>query len=225
MGICLIVIRNIQRSCDIDIVCVVHVIPHHMEQFFIVRGEVSMFLRKKVAFIRDNGEINIHLLVSQIFLIDICKPVRRMFQRIHLKRIFKLCCVTILYINIMIIKLTKRIVGGIGFQRPELIPQRKLIKSILFKSRHKASVGHGIQGKLRALCKLSPFTVRKLLGRQQPGRHGKTNKYDAQHNHGNDVVHIIYMIDIFCIVCILYAFYILIFYHLSFLPNPRISKT
>ena len=66
-----------------------------------------MFLRKKVAFIRDNGEINIHLLVSQIFLIDICKPVRRMFQRIHLKRIFKLCCVTILYINIMIIKLTK----------------------------------------------------------------------------------------------------------------------
>ena len=53
-----------------------------------------------------------------------------MFQRIHLKRIFKLCCVTILYINIMMIKLTKRIVGGIGFQRPELIPQRKLIKSI-----------------------------------------------------------------------------------------------
>ena len=181
-----------------------------------------MFLRKKVAFIRDNGEINIHLLVSQIFLIDICKPVRCMFQRIHLKRIFKLCCITILYINIMIIKLTKHIVGGIGFQRPELIPQRKLIKRILFKFRHKASIGHGIQGKLRALCKLSPFVVRKLLGRQQPGRHGKANKYDSQHNHCNYGVHVIYMIDIFCI---LYAFYILIFYHLSFLPNPRISKT
>ena len=181
-----------------------------------------MFLRKKVAFIRDNGEINIHLLVSQIFLIDICKPVRCMFQRIHLKRIFKLCCITILYINIMIIKLTKHIVGGLGFQRPELIPQRKLIKRILFKFRHKASIGHGIQGKLRALCKLSTFVVRKLLGRQQPGRHGKTNKYDSQHNHCNYGVHVIYMIDIFCI---LYAFYILIFYHLSFLPNPRISKT
>ena len=100
----------------------------------------------------------------------------------------------------MIIKLTKHIVGGIGFQRPELIPQRKLIKRILFKFRHKASIGHGIQGKLRALCKLSPFVVRKLLGRQQPGRHGKTNKYDSQHNHCNYGVHVIYMIDIFCIL-------------------------
>ena len=181
-----------------------------------------MFLRKKVAFIRDNGEIDIHLLASQIFLIDICKPVRCMFQRIHLKRIFKLCCITILYINIMIIKLTKHIVGGIGFQRPELISQRKLIKSILFKFHHKASIGHGIRGKLRALCKLSPFVVRKLLGRQQPGRHGKANKYDSQHNHCNYVV---YMIDIFCIVCILHAFYILTFYHLSFLPDLRIPKT
>lgn len=134
-----------------------------------------------------------------------------MFQRIRMQWVFKFCGISVLYINIMIIKLAEHMVDCVSFQRTELISQRKLIQGIFLKTCHKASVGYDLQGKCRTLGKLSTFAVGKIPGGQQLGCQCKTYKDETRYNHSQYAVHV------------RYTFYTFIFVHLSFLPETGYS--
>ena len=186
MDIRFIIICKLQRSCDIDVFRIAHLLLHEAKQLLIIHREISILLRKKKAFVRNNGKVNIHRLVGKILLINRSESIRGMSKRIRIQRIFQLRSVSVLHIDSVIVELAKHIIGRNRLQPAKRIPKRKLVLCIVLKVLHKASVRNCRTGKLRELRELSSFTVGEFLFRRKPGCKRQPCINKADHGSAED---------------------------------------
>ena len=168
MGIGKVVIPYSQTVCNIHILCPRHSRLHLRKHFPIVKGKVAILFRQIISFIRNNSSIDLTTAVFQVAVIDSLKLFDSAVNRVFIQRILYLCCMTVRYINLVVIPLPEHIVVGQGFELAETIPHGELIQRVFFKFCHKAAVQQRFSGNLRQLGKGSAFCKGILLFRTKP---------------------------------------------------------
>ena len=169
MDICAIVIFCRQNFRQIDERRPGKACLKSSKKAFIVHSQMTAFLCEIVAFVRNDGHMDIRTGESQIFVIKMLKPIQCMIHGIRIQRIFLLYRIAVCKINAVVIAVLQTVKMKQGFDFPESIPQWELIQRIAFKCLHKAAAPEGIRRYFRHLCQGTALCFRNIFRRNEPG--------------------------------------------------------
>ena len=133
MAVGAVVIVQRKNGKQVDIFHIVRFFPHAGHKGLIVIGQSAALRGQKIVLVRDDGEINIHILPGKIIVVQIAKALRRVVQHLFVHGVIQLGEMALGKVQAVVVQLAQKVSFRQGFQTAKTVPAGKLILSIGLK--------------------------------------------------------------------------------------------
>ena len=110
---------------------------HIVGKCIVVQSRITVLCSQEHVFVRNNGEVHVHVLLFQKFLIDPCESLGCMIQHLRVQRVFQFRQMTVHLVDVVVVQTAEKMVLRPCFQLAESVTQWELVGGVGFEVCHK----------------------------------------------------------------------------------------